>query len=173
MIMTLRLMHASSQRKRVWWFVSRLTLDWSKESLPTKFSVVGCPSACNAITGIPWIHETKTVSSTNHHTIYLQTKWGIREIKGEVKKNKKMLQDEFQAIKVVNMATATPSNVDMYRSQNQHLAKILILQLVLKKFNTWNILTLRAHLVIINFWQILVNDSDSKNKIYSMYLILF
>lgn len=35
-----------------------------------------------------------------------------------------MLQDEFQAIKVVNMATATPSNVDMYRSQNQHLSHL-------------------------------------------------
>ncbi|XP_024014421.1 uncharacterized protein LOC112088387 [Eutrema salsugineum] len=49
----------------------------------TKFLILDCASAYNAIMGCPWIHEMGVVPSTLHQIIKFPTPWGVKEIKGE------------------------------------------------------------------------------------------
>ncbi|KAJ9539491.1 hypothetical protein OSB04_032224 [Centaurea solstitialis] len=44
----------------------------------TKFNVIDCPSAYNAILGRPWIHDMKAVPSTYHQKIKFPFPWGKR-----------------------------------------------------------------------------------------------
>ncbi|KAJ9544403.1 LOW QUALITY PROTEIN: hypothetical protein OSB04_024110 [Centaurea solstitialis] len=46
----------------------------------TKFNVIDCPSAYNAILGRPWIHDMKAVPSTYHQKIKFPSPWGVQEI---------------------------------------------------------------------------------------------
>ncbi|KAJ9541934.1 hypothetical protein OSB04_028440 [Centaurea solstitialis] len=46
----------------------------------TKFNVIDCQSAYNAILGRPWIHEMKVVPSTYHQKIKFPSPWGIQEV---------------------------------------------------------------------------------------------
>ncbi|XP_010462614.1 PREDICTED: uncharacterized protein LOC104743203 [Camelina sativa] len=48
----------------------------------TKFLVVDCASAYNAIMGRPWIHDMGAVPSTLHQIIKFPTPWGVKEIAG-------------------------------------------------------------------------------------------
>ena len=54
-------------------------------NLPTRFLVMDCPLAYNAILGRPWIHEMEAVPSTYHQVLRFLTKWGIKEIWGQQK----------------------------------------------------------------------------------------
>ncbi|CAA7061849.1 unnamed protein product [Microthlaspi erraticum] len=49
----------------------------------TKFLILDCATAYNAIMGRPWIHDMGAVPSTLHQTIKFPTPWGVKEIKGE------------------------------------------------------------------------------------------
>ncbi|KAG7547449.1 Aspartic peptidase domain superfamily [Arabidopsis suecica] len=49
----------------------------------TKFLVVDCPSAYNAIVGRPWIHDMGAIPSTFHQTIKFPTPHGVKEIVGD------------------------------------------------------------------------------------------
>ncbi|KAJ9561272.1 hypothetical protein OSB04_006432 [Centaurea solstitialis] len=51
----------------------------------TKFNVIDCPSAYNAILGRPWIHDMKAVPSTYHQKIKFPSPWGVQEIVSEKK----------------------------------------------------------------------------------------
>ncbi|KAJ9560607.1 hypothetical protein OSB04_005767 [Centaurea solstitialis] len=51
----------------------------------TKFNVIDCPSAYNAILGRPWIHDMKAVPSTYHQKIKFPSPWGVQEIISEKK----------------------------------------------------------------------------------------
>ncbi|XP_021721374.1 uncharacterized protein LOC110688933 [Chenopodium quinoa] len=54
----------------------------------TKFNIVDCPSAYNAILGQPWIHRLKAIPSTYYQSIKFPTPWGVQEIKGEPREAK-------------------------------------------------------------------------------------
>ncbi|KAJ9535060.1 hypothetical protein OSB04_un001867 [Centaurea solstitialis] len=45
----------------------------------TKFNVIDCPSAYNAILGRPWIHDMKAVPSTYHQKIKFPSSWGSQD----------------------------------------------------------------------------------------------
>ncbi|KAJ9544306.1 hypothetical protein OSB04_024013 [Centaurea solstitialis] len=45
----------------------------------TKFNVIDCPSAYNAILGRPWIHDMKAVPSTYHQKIKFPSPWGSQD----------------------------------------------------------------------------------------------
>ncbi|XP_010489839.1 PREDICTED: uncharacterized protein LOC104767523 [Camelina sativa] len=47
----------------------------------TKFLVVDCASAYNAIMACPWIHDMGAIPSTLHQTIKFPTPWGVKEIR--------------------------------------------------------------------------------------------
>ncbi|KAJ9547434.1 hypothetical protein OSB04_019977 [Centaurea solstitialis] len=51
----------------------------------TKFNVIDCPSAYNAILGRPWIHDMMAVPSTYHQKIKFPSPWGVQEIISEKK----------------------------------------------------------------------------------------
>ncbi|KAJ9547211.1 hypothetical protein OSB04_019754, partial [Centaurea solstitialis] len=51
----------------------------------TKFNVIDCPSAYNAILGRPWIHDMKAIPSTYHQKIKFPSPWGVQEIDSEKK----------------------------------------------------------------------------------------
>ncbi|KAJ9553497.1 hypothetical protein OSB04_017542, partial [Centaurea solstitialis] len=62
----------------------------------TKFNVIDCPSAYNAILGRPWIHDMKAVPSTYHQKIKFPSPWGVQEIVSEKKiaQRNKVINDE-------------------------------------------------------------------------------
>ncbi|VVB02111.1 unnamed protein product [Arabis nemorensis] len=69
----------------------------------TKFQVVDCTSAYNAIMGCPWIHDMKAVPSTLHQAIKFATPWGVQEIKGEQENSRSCYQTTLKG-------TTEPSN---------------------------------------------------------------
>ncbi|XP_010513510.1 PREDICTED: uncharacterized protein LOC104789524 [Camelina sativa] len=58
----------------------------------TKFLVVDCASAYNAIMGRPWIHDMAAIPSTLHQTIKFPTPWGVKEILGEQESSRSCYQ---------------------------------------------------------------------------------
>ncbi|XP_010424166.1 PREDICTED: uncharacterized protein LOC104709214 [Camelina sativa] len=58
----------------------------------TKFLVVDCASAYNAIMGRPWIHNMGAIPSTLHQTIKFPTPWGVKEIVGEQESSRSCYQ---------------------------------------------------------------------------------
>ncbi|XP_031247982.1 uncharacterized protein LOC116105714 [Pistacia vera] len=63
----------------------------------TVFLVIDCPSPYNVILGRPWIHDMWAVPSTFHQTIRFPTKWGVREIKGDLKASKDCYKNAFKS----------------------------------------------------------------------------
>ncbi|CAA7047599.1 unnamed protein product, partial [Microthlaspi erraticum] len=62
----------------------------------TKFMILDCASAYNAIMGRPWIHDMRAIPSTLHQTIKFPTPWGIREIKGEQEHSRSCYQTSLK-----------------------------------------------------------------------------
>ncbi|VVB04402.1 unnamed protein product [Arabis nemorensis] len=58
----------------------------------TKFLIVDCASAYNAIMGCPWILEMGAVPSTLHQVIKFPTPWGIKEIRGQQENSRSRYQ---------------------------------------------------------------------------------
>ncbi|XP_010430681.1 PREDICTED: uncharacterized protein LOC104714911 [Camelina sativa] len=58
----------------------------------TKFLVVDCASAYNAIMGRPWVHDMGAIPSTLHQIIKFPTPWGVKEIAGEQESSRSCYQ---------------------------------------------------------------------------------
>ncbi|XP_031282774.1 uncharacterized protein LOC116141401 [Pistacia vera] len=62
----------------------------------TIFLVIDCPLPYNIILGQPWSHDMRAIPSTFHQTIRFPIKWGVREIKGDLKTSKDCYKNAFK-----------------------------------------------------------------------------